>query len=49
MYEYKSLTRYLDAAVVGGFVMLNEANTIKGDSGKKRSKYNWGKSKVTNL
>lgn len=34
----KSLTRFLDAAVVGGFVLLNEANSVKGDPGKKRSK-----------
>ncbi|CAG2239849.1 OST3 [Mytilus edulis] len=26
----------LNAAVVGGFIMLNEANNIKGDSGKRR-------------
>lgn len=32
------LNQILDAAVVGGFIMLNEANNIKGDSGKRRSK-----------
>ena len=34
----KNLNSYLDAAVVGGFVMLNEAHVMKGDAGKKRSK-----------
>lgn len=37
-FAIKSLTRFLDAAVVGGFVLLNEANSVKGDPGKKRSK-----------
>lgn len=27
---------FLNAAVVGGFVLLNEANSVKGDPGKKR-------------
>lgn len=40
-FAIKSLTRFLDAAVVGGFVLLNEANSVKGDPGKKRSKLHW--------
>ena len=28
-----------DAAVVVGFIMLNEATTLKGDPGKRRSEF----------
>ena len=34
-----SLISNSDAAVVIGMILLNEANNIKGDPGKKRSKF----------
>ena len=33
-----SLTKSSDAAIVGGFVLMTEANALKGDPGKKRGK-----------
>ncbi len=39
MVTNQSLTQTLDAAVVLGMILLNEAQNIKGDAGKKRSKF----------
>ena len=36
---YMDLNIDVDIAVVGGFIMMSEANVLKGDPGKKRSKY----------
>ena len=38
---YMDLNIDVDIAVVGGFIMMSEANVLKGDPGKKRSKYNF--------
>uniref|UniRef100_A0A0L8HYT1 Tumor suppressor candidate 3 n=1 Tax=Octopus bimaculoides TaxID=37653 RepID=A0A0L8HYT1_OCTBM len=46
---FRILALQVDAAVVIGFILLNEANNLKGDPGKKKSNYGIGRSWLCGL